>query len=319
LQLEILTIIISVIVAPVTVLWYASEFFFFKNYVQVIIIMHHTNKGNLRIIIHNNGNKSVRFDEIGIYLLGTFTPIKDVNFKGNEISPLKPFKLILYSESFQHLVDEKLTFANKTYKPFLREDFCEFRFYIKTSNKYRLTKIWLSIDDVFPKAGDGLLDNAIETSNKRVDFKYTTDVGNVMSTSLVMMAWIMFLTIAALLLDPEVTLFLLVTTFPIILICPITYSNTKKGLWAKQHVRISITSLIILTISLGAICYFTLNLSENMEFMIICMFILILYPPVLMTLSYMQSVSLKSAMKKYGSRKYNFKERINGDEESDSQ
>ena len=320
LQLEILAIIIPTIIALTTLMWYAGEFFLFKNYVQIVIMIHRIDDEYLEIIVHNNGNKSVRFDEFGIYILGTPIPIKEVKFEEYEISPMKPFKLTLPSELLQHTVDEKLTVANQNFKLFLREDFNEFRFYIKTANKLRLTKIWFSIEDIFPKTGNGLRDNAIITFNEKIHHRPVDNrLEIIYSTVLVFMVWFLFLMIIEPYLEIRMLFFLMIVVLPAILIGPITFSRTKRGLWAKRHTRILIVALTILTLLFGVIFYFLLDPSENMEIIFLFMFVLVLYPPVFMSLNYSHSVSLKSAIKKYHSKKYDFEQLIDDNKESDSQ
>ena len=126
-QFESSTLLISIIIAILTLLWYAGEFFFFKNYVKINAIIRNFDE-NLEVEIQNNGYRSVRFDEFGVFILGTPIPMKNITYKGHEISPLSPFIISLDSNRIKNIIDEVLNIANEKYKQRLREQCKEFGF-----------------------------------------------------------------------------------------------------------------------------------------------------------------------------------------------
>ena len=316
--MEILTVVMAV-AALISPIWLVGKFFRFENYVQINLMMHRTECGRLEIILQNNGHKGVRFDEFGIYVLGTPIPIKDVTCEKHEISSLEPFRLSLVSESLKQTIDRKLAIANQKYKSYLREECCEFRFYIKTANKLRLTLVWFSKEDVFAETGSGLRDLVMATFNKKIDYRYPVEEENTIISTLTLLPLLVLLLAFAIEIGSNMLLFLTIVALPALLICPITFVRTKRGLWARRHTWILITILCTLTACLAAICFYGLDLNEYAGPAILFTFTLALYSSFLMPFNYLRSVFLKDAIKRYNSKKYDFEQTTNEAEEADSQ
>ncbi len=317
-QFESSTLLISIIIAILTLLWYAGEFFFFKNYVKINAIIRNFDE-NLEVEIQNNGYRSVRFDEFGVFILGTPIPMKNITYKGHEISPLSPFIISLDSNRIKNIIDEVLNIANEKYKQRLREQCNEFRFYIKTANKLRLTRIWFLKDDIFPNTGPGLLDTTVPTFNIKIEYNPFSE--RAIAFYLLTCGFAMWFLIFTLTIDLNIDpiLFLTILMLPVSLITPIAYNKTKRGIWAKRHTRISRTLLFIIMMCIVVVCYITLDLSTNIELTSICAFAIILYSLSFMTINYTKSISLKDSIKKCNVKKYDFDKVTNDNEESDDE